>query len=239
MKRFRRWLFNGLAAMSLLLLVAMLVCWHRGSSYPNVEQGFDLVHWDGTDDGFLDYGLACHMSYGLLDVKWVRLRGGFDARGVANEADAIAAVDPGNEYMPGVGDSRAFNVGPPHRWNWTDHVWDFNVPRSEPRDTHRVLVETRWGLRAAVENYEWDTSWNGGIFWERCTFHILRVPIWLIATISALTPVVWLCVKTRQVLMRTRLWPGFCAACGYDLRATPDRCPECGTIPLKKEIISS
>jgi hypothetical protein len=38
-------------------------------------------------------------------------------------------------------------------------------------------------------------------------------------------------VTFRRVLAEKRRRAGRCVACGYDIRATRDRCPECGTCP--------
>jgi hypothetical protein len=54
------------------------------------------------------------------------------------------------------------------------------------------------------------------------------VPDWCLVVALAFPQSVWL---FRRFRYRRASRLGLCAACGYDLRATPDRCPECGSTP--------
>lgn len=51
------------------------------------------------------------------------------------------------------------------------------------------------------------------------------VPHWAIVALTAILPAV---VVARLVRNRHRCRDNLCPKCGYDLRATPGRCPECG-----------
>ncbi len=55
-------------------------------------------------------------------------------------------------------------------------------------------------------------------------------PLWLLAVTTAVFPTVW---WRRRIVNRRNCGKvgRVCRRCGYDLRATPERCPECGTTP--------
>ena len=56
----------------------------------------------------------------------------------------------------------------------------------------------------------------------------VTAPYWAIMIMTAILPLFWFRARQRNKL-RCAVRFGFCLTCGYDLRATPDRCPECGT----------
>ena len=65
----------------------------------------------------------------------------------------------------------------------------------------------RWGDRASDET-------------------VVSLPLCPIAVATALPPALWLLTARTR---RARARAGRCATCDYDLRASPSRCPECGT----------
>ena len=52
---------------------------------------------------------------------------------------------------------------------------------------------------------------------------------WLVV-MSLIVPVIWIYVLWRDRKVRRARGEGMCVGCGYDLRASPDRCPECGRV---------
>lgn len=61
--------------------------------------------------------------------------------------------------------------------------------------------------------------------------HQLTMPFWFLLILTGVLPLhcCWLMRGRWRREKRRRL--GLCEQCGYDMRATPERCPECGASP--------
>jgi hypothetical protein len=81
-------------------------------------------------------------------------------------------------------------------------------------------VAGRWELR----------TWGFGPagVWHGPQWRVVAVQCWLPAWVFAIAPSAWLGRRVRRWRQRRAILAGRCAGCGYDVRATPARCPECG-----------
>lgn len=104
----------------------------------------------------------------------------------------------------------------------TDFLTPLPPPENPPTGSFQFLA-----YRAGVAQ-----DWMGRA-------HVVIVPFWFVA--SAMTLLLLLVLRSES-LARRRRWRashGCCVHCGYDLRASSERCPECGAvIPSKIPALS-
>jgi hypothetical protein len=79
---------------------------------------------------------------------------------------------------------------------------------------------------------------NGNLTWVG-TSTDFRFAYWYFVIAFMLFPLyLWAAPVTRWYRRKRATDPSLCLQCGYDLRATPDRCPECGTEVKKPNSLS-
>ena len=111
--------------------------------------------------------------------------------------------------------------------------WQNLLPQKSPQLAGMQFVPFR-----TINRYEYlyfDGPVRSASF-VKLRFALLAVPYWLLALVAAAVPLASCLAFLRN---RARRISGRCAACGYDVRATPDRCPECGTSQTIQPAVSN
>lgn len=111
-------------------------------------------------------------------------------------------------------------------------------PRARPRWSHEAYSASRgFTLRPPISDRRaLGFLWESGTVVEptsmsnvpqRMQYATIVVPDWALVCIFGSIAA----ARARVIIRnRRRFALGHCATCGYDLRATPNRCPECGAI---------
>jgi hypothetical protein len=136
---------------------------------------------------------------------------------------------------------------PGDRWpREPQNQWPQIPPRHWPQwvvDREYITSDRRWGL-GGVDYLHRDLGIGtrqarrsrfdppGVIRFSSCLnapFDVVRIPFYVVVLVTALPPaIVFSRCLARKVRQRHRLRNNLCLDCGYDLRASKDRCPECG-----------
>jgi hypothetical protein len=108
--------------------------------------------------------------------------------------------------------------------DWGDET-GFQAKSSEPPSAYQLVGarDAGWSKLQTYVDRGGFVVWRGSVGRQFVASAV--VPWWAVIAATAPLPV----LRLIRVARRTSR-SGRCRSCGYDLRATPHRCPECGTL---------
>jgi hypothetical protein len=107
---------------------------------------------------------------------------------------------------------------------FTHGLSSFKITHNNPATVARREAkdgDSTFGLRRNLQNRGMPGA-TGFLLW---------FPHWFAFALTAPLPIIRTLPLFNVIKARSRRLKGKCVNCGYDLRATPLRCPECGEIP--------
>jgi hypothetical protein len=201
-------IWNLLANISLLLFTASVAMWVR--SYTIGDRYVGWSRYDNTDGASL-VATSFSCGHGQLSLERIKIQfahggalNGFSIQGMSS----LIQRDAGWQHQ-----GSAVGVELPtifRRMGGGTQVWQLGFP-------HYMSHTTSYGAAG---------SWGG---------RALTLPLWVLSAVTGILPVFKLksALATRLRDVRSRRWRrrGLCGCCGFDIRFSPERCPECGAVP--------
>jgi hypothetical protein len=223
LRRLPRVLLNVLTALSLLLCVALCVLWARSNTYSDrwtvaaaggrlwsVGSVHDYIHLETVDGWPVDVPLY----WQAIDL------------GTGRPTRPSVPADEGFLYYVGQGGPGGLGL----------ESWQ--APHSVVRLVRGRLCTYAAGrppdspIVVGPDGAAREAGTGRPVYTAALTYHEVAVPSGLACAATGAAPLTWLALRLgRRVRSRRRRRLNQCPSCGYDRRATPGRCPECGTAP--------
>jgi hypothetical protein len=228
MRRLACHLFAFCSAASLLLCVAVCVLWVR--SYRSADQ-----FWVNR----ATWGLAFRSNAGDSIIRVARLPNARPHSGKSTRFGYGLGPQVGPHAPPGMYPIQwrrgpiSYAAVPPtppitadqvRAYEQTLATWDrvkgIPVPPGLNAQTIRVTLEMEASVAASV------LAQGGEAYWWHIVF-----PAGIVLVMTLILPAAFAARFLPFFRARRRRRAGLCGYCEYDLRASPERCPECGTVP--------
>jgi len=136
----------------------------------------------------------------------------------------------------------------PEFLQWNDFYRAATIAAKSEGSGWKVVSKTwplgDWNWLPSYVHLDSVGSWHRMFYWKSDGFEqpgyadravFVAARFWVIALLTGIWPISSVGLLLRQRIRKRRLIrSGQCPICGYDLRASPDRCPECGALPEVK-----